>query len=46
MMEDLVAAYGAAPFQPKGSTQDLAPGTWYLEAVDEQFRRTYARVPV
>ena len=39
------AAYGAAPYAPKGDIGDLRPGTYYLEGVDELHRRSYARVP-
>ncbi|XP_039181862.1 hydroxymethylglutaryl-CoA synthase, mitochondrial [Crotalus tigris] len=31
---------------PHGSKDDLFPGTWYLEQVDEKNRRKYARKPV
>ncbi|KAG8132983.1 hypothetical protein E2320_010803 [Naja naja] len=31
---------------PHGSKDDLFPGTWYLEQVDEKHRRKYARKPV
>uniref|UniRef100_A0A8D0KPT7 Hydroxymethylglutaryl-CoA synthase n=1 Tax=Salvator merianae TaxID=96440 RepID=A0A8D0KPT7_SALMN len=31
---------------PHGSKEDLFPGTWYLEQVDEKNRRKYARRPV
>ena len=39
------AAYGAAPYAPKGDIGDLRPGTYYLQGVDELHRRSYARVP-
>jgi hydroxymethylglutaryl-CoA synthase len=35
-------AYQKASFQPHGSLHHLRPGTYYLEGVDEMFRRTYA----
>jgi len=31
------------PFVPSDKVEDLFPGTFYLEQVDEKFRRTYAR---
>ncbi|XP_053103956.1 hydroxymethylglutaryl-CoA synthase, mitochondrial isoform X1 [Hemicordylus capensis] len=31
---------------PHGSKEDLFPGTWYLERVDDKNRRKYARKPV
>jgi len=37
------AAYGKASFSPAGSVADVAPGAWYLEGVDGQWRRSYAR---
>ncbi|KAH0510403.1 Hydroxymethylglutaryl-CoA synthase, mitochondrial [Microtus ochrogaster] len=33
-------------FSPPGDTNNLFPGTWYLERVDEMHRRKYARRPV
>ena len=36
-----------APYQPVYPTYGrLFPGTYFLEGLDEQFRRTYARVPL
>ena len=35
--------YGKAGYVPEGSTDDLLPGTFYLERVDECHRRFYAR---
>ncbi|XP_058158940.1 hydroxymethylglutaryl-CoA synthase, mitochondrial [Dasypus novemcinctus] len=32
-------------FSPPGDTNSLFPGTWYLERVDELYRRKYARRP-
>lgn len=29
-------------FKPKGSTDRIVPGTYYLEEVDDMFRRKYA----
>jgi hydroxymethylglutaryl-CoA synthase len=34
-------AHGMAPYRPTGSVDDLASGSYYLEAVDEKRRRTY-----
>ncbi|XP_075772432.1 hydroxymethylglutaryl-CoA synthase, mitochondrial [Pelodiscus sinensis] len=31
---------------PAGSREDLFPGTWYLEQVDDKHRRQYARRPL
>ncbi|XP_039340469.1 hydroxymethylglutaryl-CoA synthase, mitochondrial isoform X2 [Mauremys reevesii] len=31
---------------PQGSKDDLFPGTWYLERVDDKHRRQYARRPL
>ncbi|XP_040851530.1 hydroxymethylglutaryl-CoA synthase, mitochondrial isoform X1 [Ochotona curzoniae] len=33
-------------FSPPGDTKNLFPGTWYLERVDELYRRKYARRPI
>uniref|UniRef100_A0A8C9P7P4 Hydroxymethylglutaryl-CoA synthase n=1 Tax=Spermophilus dauricus TaxID=99837 RepID=A0A8C9P7P4_SPEDA len=33
-------------FSPPGDTNNLFPGTWYLERVDEMYRRKYARRPI
>lgn len=35
-------AYGSKDFKPSGDIASLAPGTYYLEKVDESYRRTYA----
>jgi len=35
-------AYGCKDFKPVGDVNSLAPGTYYLEQVDEVYRRTYA----
>ncbi|GFR11548.1 hydroxymethylglutaryl-CoA synthase 1, partial [Trichonephila clavata] len=32
------------PYTPIGSLEDLFPGTWYLEHVDDKHRRTYQQV--
>ncbi|KAH8422480.1 putative hydroxymethylglutaryl-CoA synthase [Aspergillus melleus] len=34
-------AYQAKNYAPTGSVEDLAPGTYYLAHVDDQFRRQY-----
>jgi hydroxymethylglutaryl-CoA synthase len=33
-------------YQPSGPIDALFPGTYYLEAVDDKFRRKYNRVPL
>ncbi|XP_010641845.1 hydroxymethylglutaryl-CoA synthase, mitochondrial [Fukomys damarensis] len=38
--------YHKANFSPPGDTNNLFPGTWYLERVDEMHRRKYARCPI
>lgn len=35
-----------ASYVPRGSVDDLFPGTWYLTRVDEKHRREYARSPL
>ncbi|KAK2812296.1 hypothetical protein FQN49_008383 [Arthroderma sp. PD_2] len=35
-------AYGSKSYKPTGDVASLAPGTYYLENVDEVYRRTYA----
>lgn len=35
-----------ANYVPRGSADDLFPGTWYLSRVDDKFRREYARRPL
>ncbi|KAM0185352.1 hypothetical protein ACHAPC_005212 [Botrytis cinerea] len=35
-------AYGAKDFKPLGDVDSLAPGTYYLENVNDVYRRTYA----
>ncbi|WIA07941.1 hypothetical protein OEZ85_007418 [Tetradesmus obliquus] len=43
-MASLRAAYGAAPYVPGfGPLEELEEGVVYLERIDEQFRRYYAR---
>ncbi|XP_048207842.1 hydroxymethylglutaryl-CoA synthase, mitochondrial [Perognathus longimembris pacificus] len=38
--------YHKVNFSPPGDTNNLFPGTWYLERVDEMHRRKYARRPM
>uniref|UniRef100_A0A8C3VKV7 Hydroxymethylglutaryl-CoA synthase n=1 Tax=Catagonus wagneri TaxID=51154 RepID=A0A8C3VKV7_9CETA len=38
--------YHKVNFTPPGDPNSLFPGTWYLERVDELYRRKYARRPV
>ncbi|XP_076020208.1 hydroxymethylglutaryl-CoA synthase, cytoplasmic isoform X2 [Genypterus blacodes] len=35
-----------ASYVPRGSVDDLFPGTWYLTRVDDKHRREYARRPI
>uniref|UniRef100_A0A3P9JRU4 Hydroxymethylglutaryl-CoA synthase n=1 Tax=Oryzias latipes TaxID=8090 RepID=A0A3P9JRU4_ORYLA len=35
-----------ASYVPRGSVDDLFPGTWYLTRVDEKHRREYSRRPL
>lgn len=35
-------AYGSKDFQPSGDVASIAPGTYYLQSIDEAYRRTYA----
>lgn len=37
--------YGACAYKPAGALDAIEPGAFYLEAVDELYRRTYARAP-
>ncbi|THH17363.1 hypothetical protein EW146_g3433 [Bondarzewia mesenterica] len=34
--------HNAAPYQPKGSLEHIWPGTYYLESIDDKYRRKYA----
>lgn len=34
--------HNAAPYKPVGSTDNIWPGTYYLESIDEKYRRKYA----
>ncbi|XP_072823994.1 hydroxymethylglutaryl-CoA synthase, mitochondrial isoform X2 [Vicugna pacos] len=46
IMEQREQFYQKANFSPPGDKNSLFPGTWYLERVDEMYRRKYARRPV
>lgn len=35
-------AYGSKSYKAVGDVSTLAPGTYYLESIDEVYRRTYA----
>lgn len=35
-------AYGSKSYKAAGDVSTLAPGTYYLENIDEVYRRTYA----
>ena len=37
--------YGKADYTPSGSIADLFPNTFYLVAIDKEYRRSYARSP-
>jgi hydroxymethylglutaryl-CoA synthase len=37
--------HNAGNFTPVGSVEHLWPGSYYLESVDNRYRRKYARVP-
>jgi hydroxymethylglutaryl-CoA synthase len=36
------ANHNAAPYKPSGSIENIWPGTYYLESIDEKYRRKYA----
>ena len=42
-MDLRASRYGKAGYSPTGSVEDLFPGTFYLEAIDELHRRFYGR---
>lgn len=46
VMEQREQFYNKVDFSPPGDIKNLFPGTWYLERVDEMYRRKYARCPV
>ncbi|KAM5294643.1 hydroxymethylglutaryl-CoA synthase, mitochondrial [Glossophaga mutica] len=46
IMEQREQFYHKVNFSPPGDRKNLFPGTWYLERVDELYRRKYARCPV
>ena len=35
-----------APYQPIGTVKNLFPATWYLDTVDEKYRRKYLKTPL
>ncbi|KAF7364274.1 3-hydroxy-3-methylglutaryl coenzyme A synthase [Mycena sanguinolenta] len=37
--------YNAVNFKPEGSIDNIWPGAYYLESVDEKYRRKYAKAP-
>ncbi|KAG8835571.1 hypothetical protein FRC17_002491 [Serendipita sp. 399] len=37
--------HNSAPYAPTGSIDDLWPGSYYLESIDDKFRRKYAIAP-
>jgi len=39
-------AVHAAPYMPKGETEKMMPGTWFIQDIDDKHRRQYARVPL
>lgn len=43
IMEQREHFFRKVNFSPPGDINSLFPGTWYLERIDEQFRRKYAR---
>ncbi|XP_006861371.1 PREDICTED: hydroxymethylglutaryl-CoA synthase, mitochondrial [Chrysochloris asiatica] len=45
IMDQREQFYRKVNFSPPGDTNSLFPGTWYLERVDEMYRRKYARRP-
>ncbi|CAK6439332.1 unnamed protein product [Pipistrellus nathusii] len=46
IMEQREQFFHKVNFSPPADTTSLFPGTWYLERVDELYRRKYARCPV
>ncbi|KAG7301628.1 Hydroxymethylglutaryl-CoA synthase-cytoplasmic [Plutella xylostella] len=43
LMDVRTKNYHTAPYEPSGSIAALFPGTYYLEKIDDQRRRTYGR---
>ncbi|KIM34331.1 hypothetical protein M408DRAFT_325760 [Serendipita vermifera MAFF 305830] len=37
--------HNSAPYTPSGSIENLWPGTYYLESIDDKYRRKYAMTP-
>ncbi|KAK9868178.1 hypothetical protein WJX84_000880 [Apatococcus fuscideae] len=42
-LQRLEARFGAHSFEPEASVADLLPGTFYLESIDDQYKRVYHR---
>jgi hydroxymethylglutaryl-CoA synthase len=38
-------AVHASPYSPAGPVDNMFPGTWYLESIDDKHRRQYSRTP-
>lgn len=38
--------HNAVKYTPQGSLDDIWPGAYYLEGVDELYRRTYGQKPL
>ena len=38
-----LAAYGRNSYKPVGNIETLVPGTYYVESIDEAYRRTYVQ---
>lgn len=45
-MSHCLLSVHTASYVPRGSVEDLFPGTWYLTRVDDKHRREYARRPL
>lgn len=39
-------AFSSHSYEPKGSLNDLLPGTFYLSRIDEKYRRHYEMIPM
>jgi hydroxymethylglutaryl-CoA synthase len=39
------ANHNAREYLPKGSVDNIWPGGYYLEGIDDKFRRTYGQKP-
>lgn len=42
-LQRLEARFGARSFVPEASLADLLPGTFYLDSIDEPYKRRYCR---